>query len=168
MLAFSEERKIVVTNEEEFLARKEKVLEQLKDLRKHTIKGKISETVSDKLKKELNDELEEINQEFVKNLRRESEEIRDQLGVIRTKTTSLESEQNYVLQQKEELEARFRIKRIDKKEYNEKRKTYVQRINQINETINLNKARIGKLEARAKSITQTLASKQDKHITEQE
>jgi chromosome segregation ATPase len=155
-MAASEERKVVVTNEQEFLARKEKVHRQLEELMKHTMKGKISKPLSAKLEKELNDELREIDREIVENLKRESETIHDQLEVMRTKTSTLESDQNYVSQQIEELEARFRIKRVDRKEYNEKKKTYTQRINQISENISVNNARIGKLEARAKSIAQTL------------
>jgi Mg2+ and Co2+ transporter CorA len=159
-MAVSEERKIVITKEEEFLARKEKVLQQLKDLRKNTMKGKISETLSNKLKKELSDELAEINRELVENLTRESKEIRDQLVIMRNKASMLESEQNKVSEQKEELEARFCIKRIDKKEYNEKKKTYIQQISQINETVNLNETRINKLETRLAYLARTLESKQ--------
>ena len=102
-MAVPKDRKIMVSNEEEFLARKKKALEQLKDLRKNTEKGKISETLTNKLKKELNDELEEINRELVENLIRESREIQNQLEVMRTKESLTKSEQDNVLGQKEEL-----------------------------------------------------------------
>jgi hypothetical protein len=153
----------MVAHEEEFLAREKKTLRQLEDLKKHTVKGKISETLSANLKKELCEEIEEIDRELVESLNRELEEIQDQLKVICAKTSMLESEQNSVLQQKEELEARFCIKLIGIKEYNEKKKNYTQRKNLIIKLINLNNARIEKLETRAKSITQTLAENRARH-----
>lgn len=147
-MAISGQRKIVITNEKEFEERKRKVCRQLENLKKQASKGKISETISSKLKKELEAELEKIENEFTERLKRESAEIQTELDVMQAKTSELESKQNELSTQKEELEARYYIRQIDKREYNDKKRIYTQQIEQINRDISLNKIRIGKLDAR--------------------
>jgi hypothetical protein len=59
-LTVSAQRKIVITNEKEFAERKKKVCKQLENLKKQTFRGKISETISSKLR--------ELIEDFVKVL----------------------------------------------------------------------------------------------------
>jgi chromosome segregation ATPase len=164
-MAISSQGKIVITNEKEFEERKKKVCKQLENLKKQASKGKIGETISSKLKKELEEELEKIENELSERLKRESAEIQAELDVMQTKTSELESKQKELSTQEEELEARFAIKQIDRRDYNDKRRIYTQQIEQINRDIDLNKIRIGKLDARLKSVTQVLESKQNRPTT---
>jgi hypothetical protein len=150
---------IVVTDEEEFSERKKRVTKQLEDLKKHTIKGKISGDVHDKLKAELEAEIKKIDAELVETLKKESANIQEELKLMQSETSTMESEQKELLKQKEETEARFKIKRIERGEYNEKKRTLSQKEDKLRHNIISNKTRIGKLETRLQSITQTLTTK---------
>lgn len=157
----SGQRKIVVTNEEEFEERKKKVCKQLENLKKQTSKGKINASISNKLKVELEAELEKIQKELIEKLRSESKEIQSELDTMQAQMSELKKTQDELTRKKEELEARFRIKQIERKEYNDKRRAIEQQMEKTSRETYLDKIRTEKLEARLKLISQKVQDKMD-------
>ena len=152
-------KKIVLTKEKEYEERKKRVCSQLEALKKQTQKGNISKLISVKLKKELEDEIAKIENELVEKLREESEKIENELKIMQKNISELESKQNKIANQKEELEARFRIKRIDRKQFNNQKNIFEQQIKQIVLEIELHNKRIERLGLRLKYVTNTIENK---------
>jgi chromosome segregation ATPase len=158
-MVVSGRRKILLTNEKEFEERLRLVCDQMEALKKQTQKGKISKSVSMKLKKELEIEIEKIEKELVEKLKKESTEIEEELKIMRDSTSELELKQKELATQIEELEARFRIKRISRREYNNQKKNLEQQIEQLAKEISLNGKRIEKLDSRLKYVRDNLVTK---------
>lgn len=88
-------------------------------------------------------------------------DIGNEVAESKDKLSAMESEKGLYLKQKEELEARFRIKQIPKKEYKTKDKIYAEKISQIDLNVVQVNERILKLTERQRTVNQSLNSKKD-------
>jgi hypothetical protein len=104
----------------------------------------------------LEEEIKKIDAELENSLEKESANIQTELILMKKETTMLDLTLKDLLTQKEETEARFKINQINRKEYNEKKKSYAQKESRLETEISSNKTRIGKLEVRLTSISNTL------------
>jgi chromosome segregation ATPase len=157
----------MVVDRQEFTARKNQIDKQLENLKKETSKGKITEETSKKLQEELEKELYIIDKDLTEKLKEESEDLkRESLDIeieivkSRERLAALESEKSSYLKEKEELEARFQIKQIAKKEYKTKNRIYAEKIDQIDQFISQVNKRIVKLTERQGMVSQLLKSKE--------
>jgi hypothetical protein len=160
-------RPAMVVDRQEFTARKNQIDKQLENLKKETSKGKITEETSKKLQEELEKELYIIDKDLTEKLKEESEDLkRESLDIeieivkSRERLAALESEKSSYLKEKEELEARFQIKQIAKKEYKTKNRIYAEKIDQIDQFISQVNKRIVKLTERQGMVSQLLKSKE--------
>jgi len=160
-------RRAIIVDRQEFLVRKKQTYRQLENLKKETSKGKIAEGTSKKLQEELEKELYIIDKDLAEkskeeseDLKRESLDIENEIVKSKDRLAALESEKSSYLKQKEELEARFRIKQIAKKEYKTKDKIHAEKIGQIGLSIGQVNERIVKLTERQRMVSLSLKNKE--------
>jgi Mg2+ and Co2+ transporter CorA len=153
----------LIVDRQKFLTSKNQVRKQLENLKKETAKGKINKETSKKLHEELTKELDAIDKDFAENLRLEIEDLKRESSDIETaiaqsnnQIAALEQEKSIYSVRREELEARFRIKQITRKEFKGKKKTYAQKIEQINLNIAQNNEKIQQLTRRQSTIREAL------------
>jgi chromosome segregation ATPase len=142
------------------LKRKEELKRQLENLGKQSSSGKISVAVSLKLRGELEGELRKNEEEFVQKIKKESEDTKSEIKAVEVETSRLENKRNELAKSLEELEARFRIEQIDKKDYETRSAPLEQQIVELDKNIGSNKTRIEKLTAQLKLNAQILEDTQ--------
>jgi chromosome segregation ATPase len=158
-MAIPTQRKIVITNEKEFQERMEKVSKQLENLKKQTSKGKISAPIAAKLKGELENELQQIEEELIEKIKNEKIKVQSEIERVNTAISARGSKRSEISAQKDELEARYRIGQIDRKEFKAGEERLVKQIRKIEEEISKDSERLKKLQNRLEYVTNFLKTK---------
>jgi len=156
------QKRVVTADEQAFLKHKRELQQQLENLGKQSSSGEISVAVSMKLRGELEGELRKNEEEFVQKIIKESEETKSKIKVVETETSRFENKRSELARSLEELEARFRIEQIDKKDYKAKRQPLDQQIIGLDKNIASNKTRVEKLTSQLKLNAQILEDTQKK------
>jgi hypothetical protein len=142
-----------------YFVNREKIEKQIVKLVKEVEKGRIRAETANKLRGELENQLMYIDSDFAGSLRGEIDDLNQEAVEVdaevvksRNRVDLLERDRKSILAQHNELEARFRINQIAKKEFVVEKKMYEQRIGQINSESGINTIRIQKLTDRRKEI----------------
>jgi hypothetical protein len=130
-MAIPKQTKIVITNEKEFAERKKKVMKQLENLKKQTSKGKISAPIAAKLKTELETEVQQVEAELIEKLKNETIEVQAEIERVKVVISTLESKRAEISFQKDELEVRYRIGQIDRKEFKTSERSLIKKHNRL-------------------------------------
>lgn len=153
---------------EEILEHKNRVLKQIDNLKKETASRRINKATGNKLREELEKELKQIDADLVENLKTEIEELKEEADKIEEEInelphdiTALTSEKVTKLKLQGELEARFRIKQVTKKEYKSQRNELADRIIEIDEDVDYYRGEIKKLKFELISIRREIKNKQE-------
>jgi len=160
-------RRGTLLDREIYSKKKTKTLKLLDKLEEETTKGKISKTTSDKLRSEIEKEIVQINEEYAHGLKRECEEhthesaeINAEILKLNCRISDLTEEKKQILAENAELEARFKIKQINRKDYRGRIKTHTEKLDQINNEILASNNKIQKLKERQEEVTEILANNQ--------
>jgi hypothetical protein len=157
-----------ITDEQEILETKNKIKKQLVTLEKNLASGKISEATGNKLRDELMKDFEEVDKNYAQDLKEEIKELQVESNVIENQITELdrtmdllESQHELKIKEEEEVKARWRIRRIDKKEFKAKEKLLLNEMERIERTFDENSKRKQQLEKQRLSVNQSLQNRQE-------
>ena len=138
------------------LENREKKRRQLKNLEKELKKRKISDAIGNKLRKELETDLQLTKEKLITVLTNNFVKITDRLNTLKDNIETLTEDHEECSKKLEENKARFKIRQIDRGQYNQNKKL-VEREQQITgKKISENKVKIKRLSVLLEKTKQML------------
>ena len=140
-----------------FIQNRQTINEQIANLETELRNGNISQAIAEKLRKELQDNLRLNEQNYLESSTAEIDTINQETSKLNNDLSSFYKQRKDLLEQNNELDARFRIGQLKSKEELERKQTVLNRkINLLNYKITKSHERVKQLNDRKTSISSSM------------